>query len=189
MADAKTVQLVQSSWKKVVDSIPGPAVAELFYKNLFESAPGARELFAETNMKTQGVALIGMIDAAVANLDKPDTLIPTLQALGVRHSGYGCIEAHYDIVGAALLKTLSMGLGDAFTAEVKTAWVGVYGVIKSTMWTAQCTPEGKRLYAAWEKKQAAKKAAAKGTGNFQYLAVGVAAAIAGVVLYKFFGSQ
>jgi hemoglobin-like flavoprotein len=32
-----------------------------------------------------------------------------------------------------VLKTLEMGLGEAFTPEVKAAWVEVYGVVSSTM--------------------------------------------------------
>ena len=32
-----------------------------------------------------------------------------------------------------LLATLELGLGDAFTAEVRDAWSAVYGVVESTM--------------------------------------------------------
>lgn len=50
-----------------------------------------------------------------------------------KHVGYGVAAAHYDVVGQALLDTLAMGLGDAFTDEVRAAWVAVYGVVSSTM--------------------------------------------------------
>jgi hemoglobin-like flavoprotein len=57
----------------------------------------------------------------------------TGKALGARHSGYGVTEAHYAIVGEALLWTLDRGLGEGFTPEVRSAWAKVYGVIAATM--------------------------------------------------------
>jgi hemoglobin-like flavoprotein len=43
------------------------------------------------------------------------------------------VPAHYATVGAALLKTLGQGLGDAFTDEVKQAWTEVYSVMAEVM--------------------------------------------------------
>ena len=186
MADAKTAKLVKDSWKVVVDSIPGEKVSEIFYNNLFTAHPEAKALFADTDMKSQRVALVGMLDAAVANVDNADVLIPTLEALGVRHAGYGCVEVHYDFVGEALILTLSQGLGDAFTPEVKAAWVAVYGVIKSVMYKAQQTPEGKRKAAAYEERQKAKaaKCACPCGAACHFVIIGVVAAIAAVGVYK-----
>ena len=42
-------------------------------------------------------------------------------------------EAHYAPVGAALLLTLEQGLGTAFTAETRDAWVAMYAVVSRTM--------------------------------------------------------
>ena len=36
-------------------------------------------------------------------------------------------------MGAALLYTLETGLGELFTAEVKTAWVTLYSVVQECM--------------------------------------------------------
>ena len=46
---------------------------------------------------------------------------------------YGVADRHYDTVGEALLWTLEMGLGRAFTPEVKEAWTAVYGLLATTM--------------------------------------------------------
>eukprot|EP01084_Bolivina_argentea_P017521 32730_1 len=183
MADAKTAKLVKDSWKIATDAIPGEKISEIFYNNLFTAHPEARALFEDTNMKTQRVALIGMLDAAVQNVDNADVLVPTLEALGVRHAGYGCIEVHYDIVGEALILTLSQGLGEAFTPDVKAAWIAVYGVIKSVMYKAQQTPEGKRKFAAYQERQAAKAAKASGCGC-NYVVIGVVAVVAAIGVYK-----
>jgi hemoglobin-like flavoprotein len=50
--------------------------------------------------------------------------------------GYGVQDAHYALVGGALLKTLEQGLGPAFTPQVKAAWTEVYGVMSSVMISA-----------------------------------------------------
>ena len=106
--------------------------AALFYDKLFEADPSLRDLF-HGNMTHQGQRLMGMIGSALGLLDRPAALLPVLRSLGARHAGYRVGSSHYDTVGAALLKTLAQGLGPAFTPEVKSAWVELYGVISRTM--------------------------------------------------------
>jgi hemoglobin-like flavoprotein len=74
-----------------------------------------------------------MISVAVAGLTRLDTIVPAVQDLGRRHVGYGVKDKHYDTVATALVFTLEKGLGDAFTPEVKEAWVTTYGVLAKTM--------------------------------------------------------
>jgi len=124
------ITLVQQSFAKV-EPIAETA-AELFYRRLFELDPAAAKLF-KGDMKAQGRKLMSMIGAAVRGLDDLDRLVPVVQALGVRHAGYGVATGDYDTVGAALLWTLETGLGPAFTPEVKAAWTAVYGLLAKTM--------------------------------------------------------
>jgi len=133
----QTIQLVQDSWKQVLPI--APIAADLFYKNLFAADPSLQRLF-KGNMEQQGKRLMQMIDAAVGKLNDLDTLVPILQGLGKRHAGYGVRDAHYATVGAALLLTLSQGLGSAFTPAVKAAWGEVYGVMAQL-----CKPLRKRV--------------------------------------------
>ncbi|WP_101758388.1 globin family protein [Oceanicoccus sp. KOV_DT_Chl] len=124
------IQLCMDSWSKVEPIADDAAV--LFYNNLFEADPELKPLF-KGNMVEQGKKLMQMITAAVRMLDNLDQLVPIVQKLGIRHAGYGVVADHYDTVGAALLKTLSMGLGDEFTEEVETAWTEAYGILAATM--------------------------------------------------------
>jgi hemoglobin-like flavoprotein len=112
-----------------------PQAAALFYDNLFTADPQLRRLF-QGNMSQQGERLMTMIGAAVDLLEEPDTLVPVLRKLGARHVNYGVRDAHYDTVGAALLKTLEQGLGAAYTDEVHAAWVALYRVVSATMMDA-----------------------------------------------------
>jgi hemoglobin-like flavoprotein len=106
--------------------------AALFYANLFEADPSLRPLF-KSDLGHQGERLMSMIGAAIGLLDQPQRLMPVLHALGARHAGYGVREPHYATVGQALIKTLSQGLGDAFTAEVADAWAATYGIVSREM--------------------------------------------------------
>ena len=128
--DQQTITLVQASWKHVAPI--APQAAALFYSNLFEADPTLKPLF-KGDMEQQGAKLMQMITAAVNKLNDLDGLIPVLQTLSKRHVDYGVQPAHYDTVGAALLKTLGQGLGDGFTDEVKGAWTTVYQTMSGVM--------------------------------------------------------
>ena len=85
------------------------------------------------DMAEQGRKLMGMIKIAVNGLEKLDTIVPDVQALGRRHKDYGVANADYNTVATALLWTLGQGLGDAFTPEVESAWTTAYTVLATTM--------------------------------------------------------
>ena len=122
--------LVQESFAAIIPIADDAAV--LFYRRLFELDPSLRSMF-RGDMTEQRRKLMQMLTAAVKGLDRLDQLVPVVEELGRRHVGYGVADAHYDTVGAALLWTLEKGLGEAFTADVKGAWVAVYGLLAGTM--------------------------------------------------------
>jgi hemoglobin-like flavoprotein len=124
------IQLVQGSWNRVLPL--KKEAAELFYRKLFELDPGLRRLFTG-NMEEQGAKLMQMITAAVNGLNRLEALLPVVRQLGARHGTYGVRDEHYDTVATALLWTLEQGLQHEFTAEVKAAWIKVYGVLSQVM--------------------------------------------------------
>ena len=131
--DQNIIEHVQDSWKKV--SAIAPQAGVLFYQNLFEADPSLKILFTG-EITEQADKLMQMMGAAVDNLNDLDTLIPVLQGLAKRHDGYGVTPAHYEAVGAALIKTLGQGLGDDFTPEVKDSWTTIYGIMSDVMISA-----------------------------------------------------
>ncbi|WP_299899206.1 globin family protein [uncultured Aquimarina sp.] len=135
--EKSTIELVQTSFSKVAPI--AETAAEIFYNKLFELDPELKKIFPANDteaMKGQGNKLMTMLSSAVAGLTNLDRLIPILQDLGKRHVDYKVESSHYDTVGAALLSTLSVGLGDDFTPEVEAAWAETYGVMASVMKTA-----------------------------------------------------
>jgi hemoglobin-like flavoprotein len=124
------IQLVRDSFAQV-QPIAREAAA-LFYANLFEADPALRPLF-RGDMGEQGRRLFDMIGSGVSLLDRPAQLLPVLRTLGGLHVAYGVVDAHYEVVGQALQRTLGQGLGEAFTPAVSQAWQAFYGVVSQTM--------------------------------------------------------
>jgi hemoglobin-like flavoprotein len=122
--------LVQTSFAQVRPI--ADAAAALFYGRLFELDPTLRPLF-KGDMEEQGRKLMEMIGLAVKGLDRPETLLPALAALGRRHAGYGVNERDYETVGEALIWTLEQGLGPSFTPDIRDAWVALYRFVSDTM--------------------------------------------------------
>jgi hemoglobin-like flavoprotein len=125
------VQLIRSSWA-AVEPIADDA-ATLFYARLFELDPSLTHLFRDTDMPKQRKVLMQTLAVVVKSIDRLEQLVPAVQALGRRHTGYGVHAEHYATVGAALIWTLERGLGDAFTIEVREAWETAYGTLASVM--------------------------------------------------------
>ena len=123
-------------------------VAVHFYALLFANDPSLRPLFAHTDMAGQRKALMQTLAVVVASLDKLDTLVPAVQALGRRHAGYGVRDEDYETVGATLLQTFEDLLGDAFTRDVREAWTAAYGLLAGIMRDAAATAEREAVAAA-----------------------------------------
>jgi hemoglobin-like flavoprotein len=122
--------LVQSSFALVAPIADQAAV--IFYDDLFRRDPKLRALF-KGDMAEQRRKLMAMLGAAVANLQNWEQVAPVVRALGRRHVGYGVTRQDYDSVGAALIQTLETGLGEAFTPEIRDAWIACYGVVARDM--------------------------------------------------------
>lgn len=130
------IALVQISFRRIVPL--ADQAAALFYARLFELDPALRRLF-RGDMQQQGRKLMTMLGTAVDSLDRLDTFLPAVRALGTRHRHYGVIEEHYASVGAALIWTLQKGLGAEFTTAVADAWTHAYSLVANTMIDAQRT--------------------------------------------------
>lgn len=127
------IDLVQQSFMRIEPILM--VVGRTFYERLFEMNPELQKMFTG-DMEAQGERFLDMIGAAVTGLDDLEALVPVVQQLGARHRKYGVETSHYGAVAEALIWTLEQGLADAFTPEIRTAWVNVYGVLAETMITA-----------------------------------------------------
>lgn len=124
------IALVQDSFAKVV---PIKAKAgRIFYETLFANTPEVKPLF-KGDIAEQGNKLLSMLGTVVNGLRDLDMIIPAAQKLAVDHVAYGVTAEHCEPVGAALIQTLEAGLGDAFTPEVRDAWLAAYSTLSGVM--------------------------------------------------------
>jgi hemoglobin-like flavoprotein len=123
-------EIVRRTW--ALAAADPDAAAELFYGRLFEVAPELKALFPD-DLKEQGRKLMRMIHLAVQGLDRPETLVPVLEALGRRHVAYGVAPEHYPVVGQCLLWTLETALGEQFGPAAREGWAKTYALLAGTM--------------------------------------------------------
>ena len=128
--NTQQIELVQASFEKVRPI--ADQAAETFYQRLFEIAPHYRHLF-KNNMRKQGAMLMSTLGLAVGSLNNLEAILPAVQSLGRRHAGYGVTAEDYQPVAEAFLWTLDYYLGEAFTPELKEAWVEAYTILAGAM--------------------------------------------------------
>lgn len=124
------VQLVMSTWDKVVPI--ADTAADIFYTKLFEADPSLKPMFPD-DLTEQKKKLMTTIGHVVQSLDNLPAVLPAVKDLGKKHVGYGVKPEHYTTVGGALLGTLAVGLGPAFTPDVQEAWTLAYGTLSGVM--------------------------------------------------------
>jgi len=121
--------LVRRSFRKIAGK--ADHVAIVMYQTLFEINPDCRRLFVG-DMPRQGRKFIQMIALTVSGLDAIETVIPFIQELGKRHTGYGVTPEDYESMGQAWLFALEKSLGADFTPPVREAWQVLYQFIAQT---------------------------------------------------------
>ncbi|MBB94286.1 MAG: hemin receptor [Rhodobacteraceae bacterium] len=136
--DDTDITLIQDSFAKVVPI--KDAAAEIFYADLFETAPEVKPYFANANMADQGSKLMATLGVVVNGLRDLDKVVPVAQDLALRHVDYGVKPEDYDSVGASLIRTLEKGLGDDFTPDTRAAWIGAYTTLSTVMKDAAYPP-------------------------------------------------
>lgn len=124
------IELIENSWDYVL--MNSTEAGMIFYNKLFELDPTLRQLF-KGDIKSQSQKLISLITFAVHKLRNLDEIIHDVKSLGARHKGYHVKPEHYATVGTALLWTLEKGMDAHWTAEMKEAWVTLYGVLSGIM--------------------------------------------------------
>jgi hemoglobin-like flavoprotein len=107
-------------------------LADLFYDRFFELAPDAKRLFPG-DMERQHLKLMDMIAAIVGALDKRELFHSLISHTGRQHAQFGVNSSHFVAFGTALIWGLEQQFGDAFTPELKEAWVKLYDAVQSEM--------------------------------------------------------
>jgi hypothetical protein len=138
------VQRVQASWSLVQPALTDHALA--MTHAFVGRCPSVLELvvgkhgtpLTDPSMGAVMVAhqctLLTLVGTCVAGERDFDALVPTLVACGRMHSRFGdSIQQFYPHCGAAMLDAVRGALGEAFTADVETAWTAVFDFVMAQM--------------------------------------------------------
>ena len=127
-------QVVHQSWQTLASE--SEALVRNFYARLFELAPGAGALFAQTNEDVLRRKLLATLEEIVRVVDEPERVVTVLVPLGRRHGGYGVTEPHYLAATAAFVLALRETLGERCTDDVVEAWRELFTMIGAVMFRA-----------------------------------------------------
>ena len=112
-----------------------------FYARLFTKYPQVRPLFT-TPPEEQHKKLMASVGAIVAAVNSPETLVPYLHAMGVRHLKYKTENGHYAAVGENLVVVLGehLSVEGAWTEEMKSTWEEALSFVSGVMIEAANDP-------------------------------------------------
>ncbi|MBD1371868.1 NO-inducible flavohemoprotein [Hazenella sp. IB182357] len=129
MLNPKTLQTIESYVPVLAEQ--GATITTRFYQILFQKHPELLNVFNKTHQVkgTQPRALAHSVYMAVKHIQSLEQILPVVELIAHKHRSLGVLPEHYPVVGENLTIAMEEVLGDAFTPELKAAWIEVYEII------------------------------------------------------------
>src|SRR5215471_424996 len=108
-------------------------LVEIFYRRLFETAPGVQPLFAGADLRDQRTKLLATLVLLRKSLRDLEAIAPKLRKLGALHVAYGARSEHYPVVAAVMLASMAELAGDVWTPSIAAAWGQALGHVAGVM--------------------------------------------------------
>lgn len=99
----------------------GPALADVFYAELFARFPELRGLF-RGDMDRLKPKFLQTFEWIVGNLDRPAEVRLAARELGKKHEGFGVKPEHYPIVRDILVESMAKMAGGKWSRELEADW-------------------------------------------------------------------
>jgi hemoglobin-like flavoprotein len=126
----RKILIIKTTWSYAISQ--PEMMGEMFYETLFEIDPSLQAMFPR-DMEQQVRKLTDMITYMVSRLQTMAEIQKDIDAMAVRHAGYGVRDAHYATVGQALLQVLEQRLEDQWDEEASQAWNELYDIWSTSM--------------------------------------------------------
>ncbi|RWR91940.1 Non-symbiotic hemoglobin [Cinnamomum micranthum f. kanehirae] len=134
----KQEALVKESWELMKLNIPDLSLQ--FFTTILEIAPAAKGMFSflkdsdvvpqnNPKLKAHAVKVFKMTcEAAIQLREKGEVVVAetTLKNLGSVHVKKGVVDAHFEVVKEALLRTIKDAVGKKWSEEMAVAWAEAY---------------------------------------------------------------
>ncbi len=142
MISEKDIENIRTSW----DFIMADGLNNMlqFYAHLFEIAPETRVYFRD-DMTKLSEKLSYTINILVSNIDRFDSLKPTLEELGRTHNNLNIQPSDYIQVKLALLHTVKAVMGPVFHEDIGKSWDKVLTAVSSIMINAPKKKEENKI--------------------------------------------
>ncbi|HVS02792.1 MAG TPA: protein kinase [Thermoanaerobaculia bacterium] len=136
----EVVAQLESSFALI--SARGDELTDRFYAELFARYPSIKPLFAHVEMKRQKRHLLTALVFFIDNLRRPDLVEGALLEMGRRHVGYGVFPSHYYALTDTLVDALGELLGDAWSDDLRRAWLDAIEAVSAVMMRAHQEGQG-----------------------------------------------
>ncbi|KAI3799654.1 hypothetical protein L1987_34953 [Smallanthus sonchifolius] len=143
----KQEALVKESWEVMKQDIP--ALSLYLYTMILEISPEVKGLFSflkdtdelprnNPKLKSHAVKVFKMVcEAAIQLREQGEVVVPgsTLKYLGSVHLQKGIVDAQFEVVKEALIRTVEKAMGEKCTEEMKDAWSEAYDQLAAAIKT------------------------------------------------------
>jgi hemoglobin-like flavoprotein len=126
----RKILIIKTTWSYAIAQ--PELTGELFYERLFELDPSLRAMFPP-DMEQQVRKLMDMITYMVSRLQATEEVQADIDAMAVRHAGYGVRREHYATLGEALIWVLEKRLEAQWDEETRLAWTELYNTWAGSM--------------------------------------------------------
>lgn len=130
LMDPDAVALVHRSFEVVEAN--APQATALFYRRLTNVAPDVRALLPN-DREADAPDVIATVAPIVRHLGDPDAVTRLADDLARRVPAAALRPQHLEIVGDAIVWTVSTGLGHLFTAAHRDAWRAAYESVATAL--------------------------------------------------------
>lgn len=117
---ALQIVLVQRTFRYLLPI--GGTVAELFFRRLFDLGPEARARLGARDLREFGQELMQMLAVIVQALPDSARMQRVVADLVASRAAAPFTREDGELIGQALLDTIHVALGEAFTRDVYAAW-------------------------------------------------------------------
>ena len=133
-------RLIQDCWRALEPT--GAQLVERAAAHLLDIVPSSRSLFSGPPTLDACSRIADIIGQLVGALDEPKRFVPLAISLGRGNPDRGIDHRLYAPMGEALLWAIRQHLGDAFTAEIQTAWSEAHHLTAAIMQRAEQSRTG-----------------------------------------------
>ena len=127
-------ELILKSWAKAAE-VGVVAFGRMLFKQLMKICPEMNSLFPfmkdVQEIDIHGEKVVLMINDFIANLNDPEALQVQFEQIKKQHESHNLLGEHHTLFKFAITETFKEVLKEAFSTEIRDAWINLYNFIRN----------------------------------------------------------